>query len=314
MSTLRNRVLIASGVVGMALVVGQGWTARGGGLPTAVAKEEAPVAGALRGVWTAERSKWRGENGGTATLVELSLRRVGGRGQWNSSETLPLPELRGLTTAMLEAPSADVRFAWTRDAGTFDCQGRFETGVGAGHFTFTASAEYVSDMKRRGYGDIDVEKALRLALHDVSRSFVDELARLGYEHVPMDGLISLRIHGASPEFIKGMASLGYRKLSIDQLTSLRIHGASLEFVRDVQSLGYTGLPTDKLVSFRIHGVSPEFIRAFKALGYESLTPDQLVSMRIHGVSPEFVRRVQGRSGKDVTVDRLVSMRIHGQSE
>ncbi len=346
MSRQGRRILFASGwagVLGMALAVAPPWTAGGAGLPTALANEEATVAGGLRGVWTAERSKWRVDSGGTATLVELSLRRVGGRGQWNSSETLPLPQLHGLTTAMLEAPSADVRFDWTRDAGKFACLGRFETGLGAGHFSFAANPEYVSDMKRRGYGDIDIEKALRFALHDVSRSFIDELARLGYERVPMDGLISLRIHGASPEFIKGLASLGYRKLSIDQLTSFRIHGASLDFVRDVQSLGYTGLPTDKLVTFRIHGVSPEFIRAFKALGYAQLTPDQLVSMCIHGVSPEFVgelaglgykgvevndlvsmrihgvttdfvRRVQGKSGKGVSVDRLVSMRIHGQTK
>jgi hypothetical protein len=314
MSTLGNRALVACGVVGTALVVGQGFTGGGAGLPTAVAKEEAPVAGGLRGVWTAERSRWRVENGGTATLVELSLRRVGGRGQWNSSETLPLPELRGLTTAMLDAPSADARFAWTRDAGTFDCQGRFETGVGAGHFTFTANPEYVSDMKRRGYGEIDVEKALRLALHDVSRSFVDELGRLGYERVPMDGLISLRIHGASPEFIKGMASLGYRKLSIEELTSLRIHGVSPEFIRAFKTLGYESLTPDQLVSMRIHGVSPEFVRELASLGYKGIDVSDLVSMRIHGVTTDFVRRVQGRSGKDVTVDRLVSMRIHGQTE
>jgi hypothetical protein len=100
MSRLGSRFLFASGVLGMALVAGQGFTARGAGLQSAVAKEEGPVAGALRGVWTAERSKWRVENGATATLVELSLRRVGGRGQWNSSETLPLAELRGLTAAM----------------------------------------------------------------------------------------------------------------------------------------------------------------------------------------------------------------------
>jgi hypothetical protein len=285
MSTLRDRVLVASGVVGMALVLGQGMTARGGGLPAALAKQEAPVAGGLRGVWTAERSKWRVENGGTATLVELSLRRVGGRGQWNSSETLPLPELRGLTTAMLEAPSADARFAWTRDAGTFDCQGRFETGVGAGHFSFTANAEYASDMKRRGYGEIDVEKALRLALHDVSRSFIDELGRLGYERMPIDGLISLRIHGVSPEFIRAFKALGYAALTPDQL-----------------------------VSMRIHGVSPEFVKELAGLGYKGIEVSDLVSMRIHGVTTDFVRRVQGRSGKDVTVDRLVSMRIHGQSE
>jgi hypothetical protein len=329
-----------AGLLGLALVVGQG---KGAGHPEpgSAAAEEGGVSGGLRGVWTAERSTWRVQNGGTTTLVELSLRRVSGKGHWNSSETLPLAELRGLAAPALEAASADVRFDWTRDAGTFACQGRFERGVGAGHFTFAGNPEYAADMKRRGYGEIDEEKALRLALHDVSRSFIDELKRLGYERVSLDEVVSLRIHGASIEYVKGLASLGYRALTVDQLTSLRIHGASLEFVREIQSLGYGGLPTDKLVSFRIHGVSPGYVRGFRALGYEQLTPDQLVSMRIHGVSPEFakelgelgyervavddlvsmrihgvttefVKKVQGRSGKAVDVDRLVSMRIHGQ--
>ena len=314
MSRLGSRLVFASGVVGTALVVGQGFTARGAGLPSAATKEEATVAGGLRGVWTAERSKWRVENGATVTLVELSLRRVGGRGQWSSSETLPLAELRGLTAAMLEAPSADVRFAWTRDAGSFECQGRFEIGVGAGHFSFTASAEYVADMRRRGYGDVDVEQALRLALHDVSRSFIDELGRLGYERVPMDGLISLRIHGASLDFVRDVQSLGFAGLPTDKLIAFRIHGVSPEFIRAFKGLGYEQLTPDQLVSMRIHGVSPEFARELASLGYKGVAVDDLVSMRIHGVTTDFVKRVQGRSGKDVTVDRLVSMRIHGQSE
>jgi hypothetical protein len=344
MSRSAKRLVLGGVGAGIATVAGLVALSLGswGALPAVEAKEGTPVGGGVKGVWTAERSRWRVEKGATATLVELSLRRVGGHGHWNSSETLPLTDLKGLTAEMLEAASSDVRFEWVKDAGTFACQGRFETGVGAGHFVFSASPDYAADMKRRGYGEIDEEKSLSLALHDVSRAFIDELAKLGYERVPLDDLVSLRIHGVTPDFIRGMASRGYRKLTTDQLTSLRIHGASLEFVNELQSLGYSGLPIDGLVSFRIHGVSAEYIRAFKELGYEALTADQLVSMRIHGVTPEFakelgalgyskvavddlvslrihgvttdfVKRVQGRSGKSVSVDQLVSMRIHGQN-
>ncbi len=347
--TMRGiRILVSAGVacaagLGLALTTGRGAVSAVATIPTAVEQASAgPAAeGGIRGVWTAERSRWRVENGQTATLVQLSLRRVGPKGEWNSGETVPLVELPGLTATMLDAPSADVRFEWVRDAGRFALQGRFEAGAGAGHFTFAANREYVADMKRRGYGEIDDEKALRLALHDVSRAFVGELAALGYERLPLDELFSLRIHGASPEFIRGLSALGYRKVPVDDLVSLRIHGASLDFIRDMQGLGFKGLPVETLVSFRIHGVSPEYVQAFRGHGYASLTGDQLVSMRIHGVSPEFVkelsrlgysgvavddlvslrihgvtgdfiRRVQGRSGKDVSVDRLVSMRIHGE--
>src|SRR4029453_9715345 len=263
----RSAKRLVPGGVGAGIVAAAGLVApclgEWGALPAALAKEGTPVGGGVKGVWTAERSKWRVEKGATATLVELSLRRVGGRGHWNSSETLPLTDLKGLTAEMLEAASSDVRFEWVKDAGTFACQGRFETGVGAGHFVFSASADYAADMKRRGYGEIDEEKALSSALHAGAPPFIDELAKLGYGRVPLDDLVSLRIHGVSPDFIRGMASRGYRKLPRDQLPSLRIHGASLEFVNELQSLGYSGLPVDGLVSFRIHGVSAEDDPALK---------------------------------------------------
>jgi len=300
----------------------------------------ARAASGTRGVWTAERSNWRVDKGGTATIVQLTLRPVGEPHDWSSSHPVALDELRGLSAAQIEAASSEVAFAWKRDAGAFAFEGKFESGAGAGHFTFTPDASYMADMRARGY-PVDDEKALTLALHDVSRAFVAELAALGYERVPFDKLVALCIHGARPEYIRGLAALGYKKLDLDQVVAFRIHGASLEFIgalqklgfrslspddvvafrihgvtpefiRDMQGLGYDRLTADQLVSMRIHGVSPEFVRDLKALGYSGVSVDELVSMRIHGVTTDFIRRVQGRSGKDVTVDRLVSMRIHGQ--
>ncbi len=266
---------------------------------------------ALRGLWTAEHSRWRVDKGGTATIVQLSLRRSAGRNSWNTSFHVPRTDLQGLTDATLIAPSADARFTFNRDAGTFVMEGRFQNGDGAGHFAFTPRPEYQADMKRRGY-DVDDEEALSLAIHDVSRAFIDELAGLGYQALSLDQLTSLRIHGATTEYVRGLAALGYKKLAVDDLLSFRIHGVSPEYVRAFKAQGYEGLAADDLVSMRIHGVSPEFVKDLKGLGYSTVPVDDLVSMRIHGVSTDFIKRVQGRSGKAVSVDRLVSMRIHGE--
>ena len=131
MSRQGKRVVAAAGwagALGLLLALGQG-TGTG---HAETAPEDASGGAAARGVWSAERQAWRVQEGGTATLVELSLRRVsGGRGRWNSSQTLPLAELRGLDAASLEAASADVRFDWVRDAGRFACTGRFEACPGS---------------------------------------------------------------------------------------------------------------------------------------------------------------------------------------
>jgi hypothetical protein len=250
----------------------------------AAARDGQAASEPIAGMWTAERSVWKVKGQGTATIVNVSMRRRGGgRGSWQSSFAVLLDDLRGLSSQDVSAATADVRFELARDAGTLRFEGRFLDGAGAGHFTFVPSDDFASAVRERGWGSLDAEKLFALAVHDVGRSFLRELSALGYE-----------------------------RLTFDQAVSMRIHGASPEFVRELRPLGYTGLTVDQLLSFRIHGVSPEFIREFKGLGYDRVSVDQLVSMRIHGVTPEFVKRVNARAPAPATVDHLVSMRIHGR--
>ena len=182
--------------------------------------------GALRGVWTAQPSRWKTTDGAGAVVVQLSLRRTGSGHDWNSSFPVLLADLKGLTADQTRGPRTDVRFDMARDAGTITFEGRFDAGDGAGHFTFAANPDYVQDMKRQGYDGLDEEKVFSLAIHDVSRTFIRELGTLGYTRVPLDDLVNLRIHGASPEFVRDLQSLGYAHPSTDELVNLRIHGAS----------------------------------------------------------------------------------------
>jgi hypothetical protein len=281
-------------------------------LGLAAARDGQAQSGPIAGMWTAERSVWKVRGGGTATIVQISMRRRGGgRGSWQSSFAVPLDELRGLSASEIETTSAEVRFELPRDAGNVRFEGRFLDGAGAGHFTFAPSEEFAAAMRAR-WGSLDAEKLFALAVHDVSRAFLRDLSALGYEGLTFDQAVSLRIHGATPEFVGELRALGYTSVPVDQLLSLRIHGATPQFIRDLAALGYTRPPVDQLVSMRIHGVSPEFVRELKALGYAGVPVEQLVSMRIHGVTPEFVKRVNAKASAPATVDRLVNMRIHGR--
>src|SRR5688572_12570681 len=150
----------------------------------------------IGGMWSAERSVWKVRDGGTATVVQISMRRRGGgRGSWQSSFAVPLDELRGLSSGEMEAARADVRFELARDAGTLRFEGRFLEGAGAGHFTFVPSEEFAAAVRER-WGNLDAEKLFALAVHDVSRAFLRELSALGYEGLTFDQAVSLRIHGA----------------------------------------------------------------------------------------------------------------------
>src|SRR4051812_38777569 len=66
--------------------------------------------GPLRGVWTAEPSHWKTTDGGSATVIQLLLRRTGAGHDWNSSFPVLLGDLKGLTAAATRSPHTDVRF------------------------------------------------------------------------------------------------------------------------------------------------------------------------------------------------------------
>jgi hypothetical protein len=302
MMNAKRRILI-----GLAALAAAGTLSAAWGLRVSEAQ-----GGALRGVWTAQPSQWRTTDGSTAMVVQLSLRRTSPGHDSSSSFPVALADLKGLTAEQARGTKADVRFELVRDAGTVACEGRFDGGDGAGHFTFAPSAEYVQVMRKQGYDGIDEEQAFTLAMHDVSRDFIRDLASLGYTRLPLDELVSLRIHGASPAYIRELRTLGYDRVPVDDLVSLRIHGASAEFIRALKDLGYDKLDPEGLVNLRIHGASPEFIRDLRALGYGPLTADELVNMRIHGVTPEFIRRVNGGKTAAASVDQLVDLRIHGR--
>src|SRR5688572_7078456 len=80
------------------------------GAPAAVL---AAAGGEQRGTWSVERVPEK------AAAVHLTMGRRSGRSHWNSSDTVALATLEGLSAADLAAPSAEVRFARKHDAGTF---------------------------------------------------------------------------------------------------------------------------------------------------------------------------------------------------
>jgi hypothetical protein len=79
-------------------------------------------AGVLRGVWTAQPSRWKTTDGSTAVVVQLSLRRTRPGHDWNSSFPVALTDLKGLTAEQTGGGRADVRFDLVRDAGTIACE------------------------------------------------------------------------------------------------------------------------------------------------------------------------------------------------
>src|ERR1700736_659013 len=164
-------------------------------LPLLVAQNSQPITGQ----WMIDSTPM---GTSVADRVHITLHRSDGFSNSTNSSGLPLSALRGLSRAQMESGAANVRFEIARDAGTLACEGYFRGGKGAGAFTFTPSASFVSEMRSLGYDGLSAENVFSMAVHDVSIAYIRDMGALGVHPTKSDQLISMRIHGVSVEYVK----------------------------------------------------------------------------------------------------------------
>jgi len=288
------------------------------------AADEGPV----RGTWTAEMNQKHSDE------LQLNLYRASRHSQMGHS--IALAQLQGLSATVVQGSKVPVKFRLVRDAGTADFEGTFNEGLGHGEFNFTPNAEYISEMKKMGFVDVE-SKAFELAMIDVSRAYAQEYLSLGYKPVidrliegrifrvdreqvaalkavgatdlSLETMVQYRIFDVNPDYVRQMRA-SFPNLSLDKMVEMRIHKATPEFAQEMAKLGYANLDADQLVAFRIHGVTPEFIREIGEMGFKHLNADQLVQFRIFGVNADQIKDLAKEGYNNLDADHLVAFRIH----
>jgi len=77
------------------------------------------------------------------------------------------------------ANGSAITFQVKRDAGTFDCEGWFKGGNGAGHFKFLLSPDFAAELRELGYEIPSVEQQFSMAMRGMSLPLIDELNAQG---------------------------------------------------------------------------------------------------------------------------------------
>jgi hypothetical protein len=298
-------------------------------------------AGANPAAQNAMTGEWLAEFKNDSDKVQLTLvRRTARGGEQNSSNGVALGELQGLTRGQAVGARTEVNFRLVREAGTFQCEGMFREGKGAGHWTLTPSRSFVSAMQSRGYDNLTEDDLFSAALFDINTRAIEDLKAAGYDRLTFKELIEASIFKVTGDFAREMKSAGFDNLTFKQLVEarifkvdaqyakdvqamgferqplkslveMRIFKITPEFIRDMRSMGFENLSLKQLTELRIHKVTPEFVNELKAEGYATISPRDAVTMKIHGVDGEFIRRVKTKGFNNVTLDKLVEMRIHG---
>jgi hypothetical protein len=274
-------------------------------------------------------------------VVSLTILRgdPGRRNGTRSDAPVALGELQGLTREQAFGAGQAVKFRIVREAGTFECEGRFSGGRGSGSWRLVPSESFVVAMQSRGYSLSSDREIFESALFGVSVKSVDDLKSAGYDHIPFDKLIETRIFDINLELIEEMRAAGYTNLTVDELVEVRIFKVDRKFIEELRSLGFARQPLRQLVDMRSQNVTPEYVREMRAAGfnlsphelvdfkvfgvttgfidelkgegYSSITPREIVELRVFKIDADFIRRAKARGSSRVTVDQLVDMRING---
>ncbi len=164
------------------------------------------------GSWTIARSDEPGK-------VSFALIYHSKHNNSNHQSDWPTSEFHGVDFS--KSGKQDVKFAITRDAGRFDCEGYLNNGEGAGLFHFTPDTQYVSQMSALGFIGIDEEKQFSMAILDVSVSFAKEIKSKNVHGLDTDKLIAFRIFNVSSEFIDALRKAGLPATDADKLVAFR---------------------------------------------------------------------------------------------
>ncbi len=261
----------------------------------------------ITGEWLAEFGNRQDANEVQFTVIRRSER--GGR--HNSSNGIPLGELQGLTRQQAFGARTEVNFRLVREAGTFQCEGVFREGKGAGHWTLTPNQSFISAMQSRGYDRLSEDDLFSAALFDVNIKSIEDLKAAGYDRLSFKELVEASIFEVTGDFAREMRAAGFENLSIKQLVEARIFKVDSQYVREVQAMGFEPRPLKRLVEMRIFKITPEFIREMRSMGFENLSLKDLMDFSIHNVTPEFVNAIKAEGFPSITSREAVTLKIHG---
>ncbi len=258
------------------------------------------------GTWTLEHSSDPGS-------VQLGLRyqktTAGGNQEWDESRSVAWSDLRGVTSADLDSNGAHKSFSVVRDAGSFQAEGSFSRGHGAGVWRFAPSSSFNDQLRRRGIGAANFEQQFALAMSGFQLGTLDQLLASGFQRPSVGDLVAMANHGVSDRYIQELRGLGLHPNSAQALIRLRDHGVGGSFAAAVMK-AFPGTTVDELVKLRDHGVGTAYMQTFANLGYR-VTADDLIRLRDHGVSATFIERLRSHGYTKLSIDDLIRLRDSG---
>jgi uncharacterized protein (UPF0335 family) len=260
---------------------------------------------ALSGQWIARFDTNR------PAVINLMFSRQSGKGDsYTTSDDIARSELQGFPSDASSAAKVNVNFRIVREAGTFDCEGYFSAGKGAGFWTLTPNPNFISTMRARGYDNLTEEDLLRAALHNLTTKFIEDLKSVGYDRLEFRQLLRAASHEITPAYVRELQTAGYSGLSMDELIRARNHEIDSQYVKEVQAMGFDKQPLESLIRLKNHEITQAFINQMHAAGFDNLSIEELIRLKNHDITPEYVNGLKAEGYPDISVETAVRLKNH----
>ncbi len=261
---------------------------------------------ALSGQWIAQI------DASNPSVIKMMFTRQSDKGgSYMTSDNISRDELQGFPSDATSSTRANVNFRIVREAGTFNCEGYFGAGKGAGFWTLTPSQSFISAMRGRGYDNLTEEELLKAALHNLTTKFIEDLKAVGYDRLELRQLLRAVTHEVTPAYIREMQAAGYQGLTMEQLVRARNHEIDSQYVKEVQAMGFDKQPLESLIRLRNHEITQGFINQMRSAGFDNLSIEELVRLKNHEITPEFVNGLKMEGYADISVAVAVRLKNHG---
>lgn len=218
------------------------------------------------------------------TLIKQKMR--GGSSKYTHGSGVSINEIQGLSREQASGGQREVKFRIEREAGTFELEGFFREGKGAGFLTLMPSRSFVSAMDSRGYDNLNEYDLFSAAANDVSVKLIDDLRSAGYDRLSFKEIIEADIFKLSGEYVRDLKTAGYENLTFKDLREARIFKIDSQFVKEIQTAGFASLPLKTLVELRVYEITPEFIRTARNRLGSDLTVRQILDLKRLGIFKE----------------------------
>ncbi|MDQ3713134.1 MAG: hypothetical protein M3388_13065 [Acidobacteriota bacterium] len=217
------------------------------------------------------------------TLIKQKMR---GGNKYTHSSGVPISEIQSLSREQVSDRQKEVKFHIEREAGTFELEGFFREGKGAGFLTLMPNRSFVSAMDSRGYGNMNEDDLFSAAANDVSVKIIDDLKSAGYDRLSFKEIIEADIFKLSSEYVRDLKTAGYENLTFKDLLEVRVFKIDSQFVKEIQTAGFASLPLKTLVELRVYKITSEFIRTARNRLGSDLTVRQILDLKRLGIVKE----------------------------